>query len=262
MPFVAHRALNWIPVQIDESWQLRSIPNGHGFSICRSLLCADCGLIFMDLRFSDEEMARLYDDYRGSEYSILREKYEPGYLVRNESLEEGCPYLDKVEDFLAPYLSRRPSILDWGGDTGRNAPFADSRVSLDVFDISDRAVVSGARKVSRSQVRERSYDLVLLSNVLEHVPYPARVLDEISDGLTAKTALYIEVPFEEIMKFDGATALSVKRHWHEHINFFSKQSLVSLLERCGFIVESLIQTDVTAFGRQVSMLQSVSRKRV
>jgi len=260
MPFVAHRALNWTPVQIDESWHLRTIPTGQGLSICRSLRCADCGLIFMDLRFSDEEMTRLYHDYRGSQYSSLREIYEPGYLSRNESLERGCPYLDKVEEFLAPYLSVSPFVLDWGGDTGRNAPFSASRAGLDVFDISDRAVLPNARRVTRSQLHERRYDLVVLSNVLEHVPYPAKVLDELSDALTTETVLYIEVPFEPIMRLDGATALSVKRHWHEHINFFSPQSLATLLEKSGFVVESIIQKDVVAFGGQVGILQSVSRK--
>ncbi len=215
----------------------------------------------MDLRFSDEEMACLYDDYRGSEYSILRDTYEPGYLSRNELLEQGCPYLSQVESFLAPYLNPAPTILDWGGDTGRNAPFACSRASLDVFDISDRPLVPAARKVTRSQIRECHYDLVLLSNVLEHVPYPARVLDEVFEVLSADSVLYIEVPFEVIMRLDGASALSAKRHWHEHINFFSKGSLVALLEHSGFVVESLIQSNVAAFGSEVSLLQAVSRKR-
>lgn len=262
MPFVAHRALNWTPVQVDESWQLRTVPLGHALPLCRSLRCEDCGLIFMDLRFSDEEMSRLYRDYRGVDYSHLRERYEPGYLTRNQSLEEGCPYLDKVEEFLAPYLRRDPAILDWGGDTGRNAPFQNSRASLDVFDISERPVVPGVRKVVRSELKQGRYDLVLLTNVLEHVPFPARVLDEIFNVFAAETILYIEIPFEPIMKMEGASALSVKRHWHEHINFFSERALVTLLESTGFVVESIVQTDLVAFGSQISILQSVSRKRI
>jgi hypothetical protein len=135
MPFVADRALKWRPVVIDESWKLNSVPFGQALSICNSLGCTSCGLIFLDLRFSDDEMSRLYHDYRGSAYSSLREQYEPGYLARNDSLEKQCPYLDKVENFIAPYLRRDPAILDWGGIQEKTRPFQDLELVL-MFSIS------------------------------------------------------------------------------------------------------------------------------
>ena len=50
------------------------------------------------------------------------------------------------------------------------------------------------------------------------------------------TILYIEVPFEEIMQNVNADMeLPLKkRHWHEHINFYSEESLRRLLANCGF----------------------------
>lgn len=58
MPFISHRVFNWRPVIIDDSWGLNTIPKGTLYSICNTLCCGDCGLIFLDLRFSDSEMTK------------------------------------------------------------------------------------------------------------------------------------------------------------------------------------------------------------
>src|ERR1700754_592858 len=64
MPFVAHRAFGWAPVEIDESWGLQTIRNGMAYSICKTLRCRKCSHLFCDIRFSDEEMSAIYSGYR------------------------------------------------------------------------------------------------------------------------------------------------------------------------------------------------------
>jgi hypothetical protein len=75
MPFVAHRAMGIPPLIIDASWGLRTIPPGTGYSTCKSLHCNACGHLFVDYRFNEEEMLSLYTDYRGEEYTSLRDGY-------------------------------------------------------------------------------------------------------------------------------------------------------------------------------------------
>ena len=87
MPFVAHRIFGWAPVVIDESWGLKTIPNGTAYTICKSLYCLDCGFLFLDMRFSDKELDALYTGYRDQAYTDLRESYEPGYTERNDFLK-------------------------------------------------------------------------------------------------------------------------------------------------------------------------------
>ena len=123
MPFVAHRVFGWKPVVIDDSWGLKTIRNGTAYTICNSVYCSDCGFLFLDIRFSEEELKSLYDGYRDKQYTDLREIYEPGYTTRNDSLNAGINYIADIETFLSPYLSFPISILDWGGDTGKNTPF-------------------------------------------------------------------------------------------------------------------------------------------
>jgi hypothetical protein len=49
------------------------------------------------------------------------------------------------------------------------------------------------------------------------------------------TVLYIEVPYEKLMQNNSESKdkYLTKRHWHEHINFFSENSLVQLTKTCG-----------------------------
>lgn len=65
MRCIAYRAFDWAQVVIDESSGLRTIKNGNDYFICRSLNCADCGFLFLDIQFSDGELSELYNYHRG-----------------------------------------------------------------------------------------------------------------------------------------------------------------------------------------------------
>lgn len=235
MPFVAERALLWQACEITPAWGLRSVPSGHALALCMSLHCPHCGMLFLDMRFDDAEMARLYADYRGPGYTAQRERWEPGYTLRNAALEAGDAHLPQVEALLAPLLPARPAILDWGGDTGHNTPLKASAARHHVLDISGRATVPGAQAVSAEEAQRQRYDLLVLSNVLEHVADPLALLQAVARHVHEDGLLYLEVPFEATMRAaeQDAAAWRGKRHWHEHINFFSRPALHRLLARAG-----------------------------
>lgn len=233
MPFVSHRAMGWAPAEINETWGLRTIKSGTALSVCQTLACPTCGLIFLDIRFDDYEMDRLYAGYRDAEYVALRETYEPGYSKINAQLAEGGTYKHIVEAFLSPLLSQPISILDWGGDTGKNTPFTSSSNKIHIYDVSQREVISGASFVSKQQLIDRSYDLVVCSQVLEHTPYPKDIVAESSKYLKSSGIFYIEVPHEKLFESTEPDIHLQKRHWHEHVNFFSRESLFRLVETVG-----------------------------
>ncbi|MFN7883189.1 MAG: class I SAM-dependent methyltransferase [bacterium] len=259
MPFIAHRAFDWRPVVIDDSWGLKSLAKGHAYSVCNSLFCNDCQLLFLDIRFDDKEMSRIYSGYRNEEYVALREHYEPGYRSRNELLNKGVTFLHEVEAFIRPHLRGKPAVLDWGGDTGKNTPFKNENRQLDIYDISGKETILGARRVSKEVLSKCTYDLVVCSQVLEHVPYPADVLNEIRDCMGKDTLLYIELPHEDLMKQATTNLVSSKRHWHEHINFFSKSALERLLSRVGFEVLNIRSIDVETPGKRSGIFQAISK---
>ncbi|MBW8892548.1 MAG: class I SAM-dependent methyltransferase [Burkholderiales bacterium] len=204
MPFVALRALGWEPCEITADWGLRDLPLGHAHALCSSLHCPACGSLFLDMRFDSAEMARLYRNYRGADYEAQRERFEPGYIARNRALLAGDAHIPQVESFLRPWLPDHPAVLDWGGDTGLNTPLRHEAGLHHVLDISGRPLVA-----------------------------VAQAMDE-------GTRLYVEVPFERLMQEieDRTATWQRKRHWHEHINFFSPAGLRSLLQRCGLSIDA------------------------
>jgi hypothetical protein len=107
MPFVAKRAFGWEPVEIKVDWGLRDIKPGMAYPLCNSVQCAVCGVVFLDIRFSNAEMAALYTGYRDENYAKLRERFEPGYIARNAVLAVGINYLPEVENFY-PRMSLLP----------------------------------------------------------------------------------------------------------------------------------------------------------
>lgn len=259
MPFVAHRVFGWEPTQIDESWGLRSVPSGHAYSLCRSLYCTECTFLFLDIRFTDEEMSDLYRGYRGDEYTKLRDRYEPGYAETNRQLNIGIGYIPQIEAFLTPFLPAVFDVLDWGGDTGRNTPFKERASAIHIYDISSKPVIAGASVVTREEAGSRSYPLIVCSNVLEHVPYPAETLLDIRDSMAPGSILYVEVPHEAIVR-DSVDDLHLrKRYWHEHINFFSEQSMTALARSVGIRVIASNKLDAEAGGKSVSLLQFACR---
>ncbi len=254
MPFVAHRVFGWEPAVIDDSWGLKTIKNGTAYTLANSLFCTHCGFLFLDMRFDDNEMTALYNGYRDQQYTALREKYEPGYSKRNDFLTSGANYISEVEKFLSPLISLPVRILDWGGDTGKNTPFKNNNTVFHIFDISNQKPIADAEIVDKKTMAETDYDLIVCSHVLEHIPYPAELLLAIKNVMHENTLLYIELPYEEMMRTAAISEnLSVKkRHWHEHINFYSEKSLIQLLSRCGFQVIHLNHLKISDHNNQAT----------
>jgi SAM-dependent methyltransferase len=261
MPFVANRVFGWEPVAITAASGLRDLLPGHAYSVCNTLGCTACGLVFLDMRFDDDEMAALYADYRGPEYCRKRERFEPGYSARNAILNEGSTYIPSIEAILEAHVPERPRVLDWGGDTGLNTPFRQRAAVLDIYDISGKPPVSGVRLVSPEQARDESYDLVVCIQVLEHVPDPRAIVAEMASVMRRGTLLYIEVPHEPLMREPGELQERVMRkcHWHEHVNFFSTVSFSAVLASSGLTLIETISHQVSAGGRSGHILSVLAR---
>jgi SAM-dependent methyltransferase len=262
MPFIADRVFGWRTTEISPEWGLRDLPAGMACSVCKTMMCEDCGMLFLDMRFDDEEMAALYQDYRGEAYAAARDRFEPGYAARNAIMLDGSAYIDQIEAILEPHLRPRPRVLDWGGDTGVNTPFRSRAAQLDIYDISNRPLVDGARSVGIDAVKTNVYDLIVFSNVLEHVPYPRDSLREIVNVMRPETILYVELPHEEIMRADENPAhrLDQKRHWHEHINFFTPAALDAVFGDVGLTIIERKSLPVTAGGKDGHIFSIVARR--
>ncbi len=238
MPFVAKRVFGHEPVEITEQWGLRDLNKGMAYTLCNSVQCQDCGVLFLDYRFTDEQMSALYRGYRDEEYTRQRNQYEPGYAQLAAHYQGREAYLADVETWLSRHVPAQPAVLDWGGGSGLNTPFLNRHHLVHVHDISAVGLVPGAMRVGPDDIAGKTYDLVVCSQVLEHVSFPQALIQELLPALGPHTLLYLEVPHEALMReYPGELGLaSKKRHWHEHINFFTQRGLHSLLSRAGLIL--------------------------
>ena len=237
MPFIAERALGWGPVEITEDWGLSTVPTGYAVCRVNTRACDDCGTMFLDLRFGEDEMRNLYNDYRGSDYNALRAKYEPGYHEKTSVFNERTSWLDETESWIESKIGKPGTVLDWGGGSGINSCFLNDDVDLWIHDISNVELETGAAPYVASQALQK-FDLVTCMQVLEHVADPLDLLHTLAGFISDKSFLDFELPFEKIMQDDIsiATRVALKRHWHEHINFFSENGLNKLVTKAGMEV--------------------------
>ena len=57
----------------------------------------------------------------------------------------------------------------------------------------------------------------------------------------------------------GEDRETAKRHWHEHVNFYSRESLGQLIEASGYELLAMDVFSTCVAGRDVQVLQAAGR---
>jgi 2-polyprenyl-3-methyl-5-hydroxy-6-metoxy-1,4-benzoquinol methylase len=92
-----------------------------------------------------------------------------------------------------------------------NTPFENQRQYLAIYDPSNKPLQQGDL-LSSNQTSTNPYDLVVLSEVLEHIPFPEQTIREIRPYMSKQTLLYIETPFEKLQRnSDGSSSLAARK---------------------------------------------------
>jgi len=80
--------------------------------------------------------------------------------------------------------------------------------------------------------------------------------------MSADTLLYIDVPYEEHMRHcTPDSVLLKKKHWHEHINFYSPNFLRTVVERCDLQVVDENILAVAGGEKDITMLQIICKRK-
>jgi hypothetical protein len=237
MPFMAKMIFDYDVYNLNYEWNLYGFQDSRIYFPCKSVQCQICGFLFSDVRFDDEELENLYCFYREKKYLETREFFEPGYLSKNNYIQNNMNYVNEVENFL-DFVEDKTNILDWGGDEGKNTPFRNTSKKIFIYDLSNKKLLDKCKKINYKELNEHDYNIIVCSHVLEHVSYPKNLLNDIKNFMNEETVLYIEVPCEKLV-FDNPDSYQLhndKKHWHEHINFFTYISLQKLFESCGLTI--------------------------
>lgn len=220
--------------------------------------CQSCGFIFYNPRLEDAELQKLYASYRSDEYRAMRHATEPWYTRKfNADLASAKSYETrraKLAPILKEHLRGRKvsRVLDHGGDHGDLVVGLIEGAEPYVYDISGVEPAPGVTCTRDPQLCNA--DLIINSNVLEHVGFPRALVSEIFRAAPDHGLVFLEVPCEVATGFSriarrlaqtGIMALyrpSLVRHllrpaalymMHEHINYFTERSLTELMRRSG-----------------------------
>ena len=213
-------------------------------------ICLDCSFIQTKHPFPDDDLGRLYSDYRSSTYNEERIRYEPTYAALAKDVGACDQEVHTRVGGLTAWLADKGdskndfSMLDFGGSDGRFLPKLHGRKY--VFEISDISPLEGIVRIP-NEAELATYSYVQIAHVLEHVPEPLALLKRVSSFVKPSGYLYIEVPQEltdaeiaELRNSPARRGLTV----HEHINWFCPLSVARLVQAARLNLISMQPTQV------------------
>lgn len=203
--------------------------------------CQDCGLEQIYPVPTPAELGRLYESYynfggeRGTSYTRLRQWFFSSWLYRAWILLDG--------DISFHGEKGAGRLLDAGCNEGRGLKlYAHNGFQVEGLELN-RAAAAVARNAGFTvHVGDTTdfdaplaYDVVVLSNVLEHAPDPRKVLLNMRANLKPGGQLWISCPNSRSWLRNVFGRFWINWHVPFHISHFSEESLQHLLADAGFV---------------------------
>ncbi len=187
-------------------------------------ICTECGFIFFNPRWEQEEMAtkyRILSEYHGAEDGKEQEAFPLDYR--------------RARDIYRLFQTHHPlsekRILDVGGATGYNLKYFSGTNDCFVVDYEPRIMIRDVTYLGKD-VRDISaddtFDAILYCHVLEHEVEPVQALAHLKQHLSDEGVLYLEVPLGCFREYRNL------KNFITHVNFFSEGSLEQTLFEAGF----------------------------
>ncbi|MDH4127769.1 MAG: class I SAM-dependent methyltransferase [Spirochaetota bacterium] len=196
--------------------------------------CSNCGLAFQDPQPTQNEINKMYeDDY----YKYILENHNAFFNLTKLGLD------DVNIDKLYNKFPNEKRFLDIGCATGlllnyvrekgwdthgveickQSVHYARSNFNLNILD----------KPLEECKFRDNYFQVIHFAHLIEHVPNPNRLLNEVYRILQPGGYVIVTTP-----NTDGLFAKIYKDKWRlaiqDHLFLFSKKNLKLLLEKVGF----------------------------
>lgn len=216
--------------------------SGGEYSIAK---CHNCGLLQTIPAPDTEELKQLYETYynfggeKGTSYTKSREVFFSSFLYRFWMALDG--------DISFHSRKGRGRLLDVGCNEGRGLLiYQRNGFDPEGLELNEKAAQNARRAGFTVHTQsleefqpEEPFDVVVLSNVLEHAPDPREMLKNVYRVLKPGGQIWISCPNSQswLRKLFGRSWIN----WHVpfHLFHFSSKTLTQLLQRCGFEITEL-----------------------
>lgn len=212
--------------------------------------CGNCGLEQTVPLPTSEELKALYETYYnfGGEESEIESRYvQFRKLFQNSWLWDFWLMIDGDISFHA--LRGKGRLLDVGCNEGRGLMrYLSSGYAVEGLELNSKAAEVARKKgfVVYSDLIEQfepaeKYDVVVLSNVLEHSLNPGEMLAHVARILNSGGQVWISCPNSQSWLRSMFGRFWINWHVPFHISHFSSQTLTGLLQKLDFEIIVLRQ---------------------
>ncbi len=204
--------------------------------------CASCGLVYIDPQPTDAELAAIYDEHYYDAWGSGVNAQHVAHLKRRT-------FALMLERLSAASGIRGGRLLDLGCATGYLLEVAKERgfepfgIELNSFSATQAQEKFGADHVHCGTVDDapfaaRTFQAIVMSDLLEHVRSPRRLLRRAHDLLAPHGALVVMAPDVGGLssKLLGSAWTDYKR---EHLFYFDKSTLSAALRQAAFEVREV-----------------------
>tara|TARA_B110000263_G_C15292492_1_gene504033 strand:- start:747 stop:1688 length:942 start_codon:yes stop_codon:yes gene_type:complete len=206
--------------------------------------CENCNLVFASPRLTVDEINRIYkigfkgklekkkDESDQSKYASIVKSFDK-YRLNNRILDIGCFYgtfLKAANDF------------DW--------KIYGTEISEDIISHAKENTNGDIRlgELEDIHFEENYFDVIVMMDVIEHLPDPLSTLKEINRILRPGGLLYFDTP-----NFDSLERRVIGKNLHTifpwHFYFFNVETISKLLKNSNFSLESCYTSGIGTFSK-------------
>lgn len=230
--------------------------------------CNTCHFSFLGKRPIQSALAAYYN----SDYFQDSATYQDYFNYAKASNDLGyCPRLHRLQPFINNWNGLR--VIEIGCAAGSTLNLIQRYGGLvEGIEISDEAA-GIARNLfnlnifngpfEESPIKKNNYDVVLMFDVLEHLPSAGNTIDQISKILSPKGYFAMTVPNFDRFALEKSDWPGL-HSWFEHLNYFTSDVLSKRLEKSGFtIIEKHTYTaGLHASGRPENKQMRTARNKL
>jgi SAM-dependent methyltransferase len=227
------------------------------------LWCCGCSFGRLEGTFTPDKIATFYPPDYYTHDNAIEVSTQPAPLMK--LVLHIAWRMDRSRPVTPSMFSHRDSILDIGcGNGGLLKLFNGSRrVGIDP-DPSARLAAADTGEIYDGTAEDlplidRSFDVVVLSHVLEHCIDPERALRNAASKLSRRGTLMIEVPNNDSLSFSRERATWPWTDIPRHLNFFTERSLKQMVKSASL---SVISSEYCGFTRQFTEAWLAMRRTI